>query len=88
MGKNICIYNWEREGDAILFLRKEMVDSSVLEFNFQSHFSLRSSLSSWASRDKLFHFFLRQKVFYWLFQSSLPPSYINLGWAAEKEFLL
>ena len=32
MGKNICIYNWEREGDAILFLRKEMVDSSVLEF--------------------------------------------------------
>ena len=46
VGKNICIYNWEREGDAILFLRKEMVESSVLEFNFQSHFSLRSSLSS------------------------------------------
>ena len=88
MEKYICIYNWERERDAILFLRREIVDSSVLEFNFQSHFSLRCSLSSWASRDKLFHFFLRQEVFYWLFQSSLPPSYINLGWAAEKEFLL
>ena len=46
MGKNICIYNLKREEDAILFLRKEMVDSSVLELNFQSHFSLRSSLSS------------------------------------------
>ena len=64
MEKNICIYNWEREGDAILFLRKEIVDSSVLEFNSQSHFSLRSSLSSRASRDKLFYFFLRQEVFY------------------------
>ena len=46
MEKYICIYNWERERDAILFLRREIVDSSVLEFNFQSHFSLRSSLPS------------------------------------------